>query len=193
MPKVKRSRKAPPDGWELIEPTLDELDQKMREGEWGLSAWVCWTVSRLSVSKDRKKERKKHREEACSKLVMFFLSAQSVLKVLKSKVTLMRLSYLSPKRSVVVSLLVYLWKIGGSVLLLVLAGNGVSSRHSSGYPGTHCIDRLASNSWRAPCLCLPSTKIKEVFPTMPSSLCVGVFFVFRFYFTLGWGWEMYAC
>lgn len=37
MPKVKRSRKAPPDGWELIEPTLDELDQKMREGEWGSS------------------------------------------------------------------------------------------------------------------------------------------------------------
>lgn len=33
MPKVKRSRKPPPDGWELIEPTLDELDQKMREGE----------------------------------------------------------------------------------------------------------------------------------------------------------------
>uniref|UniRef100_A0A672N5Q3 Protein BUD31 homolog n=1 Tax=Sinocyclocheilus grahami TaxID=75366 RepID=A0A672N5Q3_SINGR len=31
MPKVKRSRKPPPDGWELIEPTLDELDQKMRE------------------------------------------------------------------------------------------------------------------------------------------------------------------
>ena len=33
MPKVKRSRKPPPEGWELIEPTLDELDQKMREGE----------------------------------------------------------------------------------------------------------------------------------------------------------------
>ena len=33
MPKVRRSRKPPPDGWELIEPTLDELDQKMREGE----------------------------------------------------------------------------------------------------------------------------------------------------------------
>ncbi|XP_057628012.1 protein BUD31 homolog isoform X2 [Chionomys nivalis] len=30
MPKVKRSRKPPPDGWELIEPTLDELDQKMK-------------------------------------------------------------------------------------------------------------------------------------------------------------------
>lgn len=30
---MKRSRKPPPDGWELIEPTLDELDQKMREGE----------------------------------------------------------------------------------------------------------------------------------------------------------------
>lgn len=37
MPKVKRSRKPPPDGWELIEPTLDELDQKMREGEWVFS------------------------------------------------------------------------------------------------------------------------------------------------------------
>lgn len=35
MPKVKRSRKPPPDGWELIEPTLDELDQKMREGSFG--------------------------------------------------------------------------------------------------------------------------------------------------------------
>lgn len=33
MPKVRRSRKAPPEGWELIEPTLEELEQKMREGE----------------------------------------------------------------------------------------------------------------------------------------------------------------
>ena len=33
MPKVKRSRKPPPDGWELIEPTLDELEGKMKEGE----------------------------------------------------------------------------------------------------------------------------------------------------------------
>ena len=33
MPKVKRSRKPPPEGWELIEPTLEELDQKMREAE----------------------------------------------------------------------------------------------------------------------------------------------------------------
>lgn len=32
MPKVRRSRKPPPDGWELIEPTLEELEQKMREG-----------------------------------------------------------------------------------------------------------------------------------------------------------------
>jgi bud site selection protein 31 len=33
MPKVRRSKKAPPEGWELIEPTLDELEQKMREAE----------------------------------------------------------------------------------------------------------------------------------------------------------------
>ena len=30
---LRNKRKAPPDGWELIEPTLDELDQKMREAE----------------------------------------------------------------------------------------------------------------------------------------------------------------
>lgn len=33
MPKVRRSKKPPPEGWELIEPTLDELEQKMREGK----------------------------------------------------------------------------------------------------------------------------------------------------------------
>jgi bud site selection protein 31 len=33
MPKVRRSRKKTPEGWELIEPTLEELDQKMREAE----------------------------------------------------------------------------------------------------------------------------------------------------------------
>ena len=33
MPKVRRSKKPPPDGWELIEPTLEELEQKMREGQ----------------------------------------------------------------------------------------------------------------------------------------------------------------
>lgn len=32
MPKVRRSRKSTPEGWELIEPTLEELEQKMREG-----------------------------------------------------------------------------------------------------------------------------------------------------------------
>lgn len=32
MPKVRRSKRPPPDGWELIEPTLEELEQKMREG-----------------------------------------------------------------------------------------------------------------------------------------------------------------
>lgn len=45
MPKVKRSRKPPPDGWELIEPTLDELDQKMREGEWCSQEWDPKTSS----------------------------------------------------------------------------------------------------------------------------------------------------
>jgi len=35
MPKVKRSKKPPPEGWELIEPTLEELEAKMREGKNG--------------------------------------------------------------------------------------------------------------------------------------------------------------
>lgn len=34
MPKVRRSRsKPPPEGWDLIEPTLESLLQKLREAE----------------------------------------------------------------------------------------------------------------------------------------------------------------
>ena len=33
MPKVRRQRmKPPPDGWDEIEPTLNEFERKMREG-----------------------------------------------------------------------------------------------------------------------------------------------------------------
>ena len=44
MPKVKRSRKPPPEGWELIEPTLEELDQKMREHSNKLSDRVNFLI-----------------------------------------------------------------------------------------------------------------------------------------------------
>lgn len=44
MPKVRRSRKQPPDGWELIEPTLEELEQKMREGEFSLKRYFLGYV-----------------------------------------------------------------------------------------------------------------------------------------------------
>lgn len=33
MPKVRRSRKRPPEGWDLIEETLESMEQKMREGK----------------------------------------------------------------------------------------------------------------------------------------------------------------
>ncbi|KAJ1343016.1 hypothetical protein BSLG_000754 [Batrachochytrium salamandrivorans] len=33
MPKIRRGTKPPPEGWELIEPTLVELGQKMRQAE----------------------------------------------------------------------------------------------------------------------------------------------------------------
>jgi bud site selection protein 31 len=34
MPKVRRSRRNPPDGWDLIEETLESMEQKMREGKY---------------------------------------------------------------------------------------------------------------------------------------------------------------
>lgn len=33
MPKVKTHKTRPPEGWELIEPKLEEFSQKMRDGE----------------------------------------------------------------------------------------------------------------------------------------------------------------
>jgi bud site selection protein 31 len=33
MPKVKRGNKNIPEGWELIEPTLDEMNSRMRQAE----------------------------------------------------------------------------------------------------------------------------------------------------------------
>ena len=32
MPRLKRSKKGPPEGFEVLQETLDELDLKMREG-----------------------------------------------------------------------------------------------------------------------------------------------------------------
>ncbi|CAH8570632.1 unnamed protein product [Heterobilharzia americana] len=33
MAPIRRSKKPPPEGWELIEPTIEELNRKMREAE----------------------------------------------------------------------------------------------------------------------------------------------------------------
>ena len=33
MPKIRRLRKPPPEGWDLIKPTLEDLENKMREAE----------------------------------------------------------------------------------------------------------------------------------------------------------------
>lgn len=40
MPKVRTNRTKYPDGWELIAPTLREMEAKMREG-WVLSLMKC--------------------------------------------------------------------------------------------------------------------------------------------------------
>jgi len=39
MPKVKTNRVKYPEGWELIEPTLRELQGKMREG-WNFISYI---------------------------------------------------------------------------------------------------------------------------------------------------------
>jgi len=33
MTKLRRMKKQPPEGWDIIEPTLEELEGKMREAE----------------------------------------------------------------------------------------------------------------------------------------------------------------
>jgi len=58
MPKAKFSRKKPPEGYELIEPTLDELDKKMREvendpHEGKRKAESVWPIFRLHHQKSR--------------------------------------------------------------------------------------------------------------------------------------------
>lgn len=80
MPKVKRSRKAPPDGWGLIEPTLDKLDQKMREAETEAHEGkrrveALWPIFRIHHQKtryifdlfDKRKARSKEFFEYCIK------------------------------------------------------------------------------------------------------------------------------
>lgn len=67
MPKIKTNRVKYPEGWELIEPTLRELQAKMREGlsnflyhvfvnilvsfHWGLWFW-CWFTLLMIVAEN---------------------------------------------------------------------------------------------------------------------------------------------
>lgn len=55
---LRNKRKAPPDGWELIEPTLDELEQKMREAETAphegkRKTEVLWPIFKIHHQKSR--------------------------------------------------------------------------------------------------------------------------------------------
>ncbi|RLV94674.1 hypothetical protein DV515_00013019, partial [Chloebia gouldiae] len=58
MPQVRRSRKAPPEGWELIQPTLDQLGQEVRGVEMELhegkrNVESLWPIFRLCHQKPR--------------------------------------------------------------------------------------------------------------------------------------------
>ncbi|KAL6841575.1 hypothetical protein ACP4OV_028718 [Aristida adscensionis] len=58
MPKIKTSRVKYPDGWELIEPTLRDLEAKMREAENDThdgkrKCEALWPIFRISHQKSR--------------------------------------------------------------------------------------------------------------------------------------------
>lgn len=58
MPKVRRGNKAPPEGWELIEPTLEDLGRKMREAETRpddnrRKVEITWDIFRLHHQRTR--------------------------------------------------------------------------------------------------------------------------------------------
>ncbi|KAJ8983654.1 hypothetical protein NQ317_019573 [Molorchus minor] len=70
MPKVRRSKKAPPEGWELIEPTLDELEQKMREAETESHEGKrknesLWPIFKIHHQKSRRKAISRELYEYC--------------------------------------------------------------------------------------------------------------------------------
>lgn len=45
MPKVRTNRTVYPEGWELIEPTLRDLETKMREGMSGFIMLIFFPLS----------------------------------------------------------------------------------------------------------------------------------------------------
>ncbi|CAD6235865.1 unnamed protein product [Miscanthus lutarioriparius] len=58
MPKIKTSRVKYPEGWELIEPTIRELDAKMREAEndphdGKRKCEALWPIFRISHQRSR--------------------------------------------------------------------------------------------------------------------------------------------
>ncbi|KAJ3266530.1 Component of the SF3b subcomplex of the U2 snRNP [Chytriomyces hyalinus] len=58
MPKVKRGRKPPPEGWDLIEPTLEDLTRQMRDAEnesheGKRKAETSWPIFRIHHQRSR--------------------------------------------------------------------------------------------------------------------------------------------
>ena len=58
MPKVLRLKKPPPEGWEIIEPTLNELENRMREAEneaheGKTKSQIMWPIIRIHHQRSR--------------------------------------------------------------------------------------------------------------------------------------------
>ncbi len=58
MPKFKNRNAVPPDGWELIEPTLDELENRLRDAaaeshEGKRKTEAVWPIFRINHQRSR--------------------------------------------------------------------------------------------------------------------------------------------
>lgn len=82
MPPIRRGKKAPPAGWELIEPTLDELDAKMKQGMFFLAV-VAYVLAEADPHEGKRKV------EALWPIFRFFFLISLIAKafITKNRVT----------------------------------------------------------------------------------------------------------
>ncbi|XP_065318211.1 protein BUD31 homolog isoform X2 [Gordionus sp. m RMFG-2023] len=83
MPKIRKLKQDPPEGWELIEPTLDELERKMREAETDSHEGkrrveALWPIFKIHHQKSRYIFDLYHKRKAISKNLYDFCIAEGL-------------------------------------------------------------------------------------------------------------------
>ena len=79
MGRVRRNKQPPPDGWEMIEPTIEELDRKLREAETDphegkRKVEAEWPIFRIHHMRSRYIYDLYYRRKVISKVCFDFLS-----------------------------------------------------------------------------------------------------------------------